>query len=205
MSFRYLIIDRSFCLQNGIDTNMLCFEPFLGNDEKLNALLDELDLTYSSDDMFSIPRTRSVALNILLYICERHGTLAQKNESATGSASAVKKAIDYIHASYRNDFSLDDVAEFIGINKYYLSHEFSKYTGYSFVAYVNRTRCKNACRLLEEGNMNISEVGKMCGLENRSYFAKCFKKNVGVLPSEYAKRVCANNDKILSTNIYKKN
>ena len=142
MFFKYLIIDRSFCIENGIDTNLMLFETCLKKDSKLETMISELDCAYNSNDAFRTLRIRSAVLKILLYICDGHSVLIQKDEQMSGSVGALKRAIDYIHASYQYNFSLDDVADFISINKYYLSHEFSKYTGYSFVTYVNRTRCK---------------------------------------------------------------
>ena len=185
MFFKYLIIDRSFCTMNGIDTNILLFEPCLRADARLGLLMSEIDDAYAVEDDFRTLRIRSASLKILLYICSCHSVPMPKEERSSGTVDLIKKAVDYIHASYNQNFSLEDVADFIGINKYYLSHEFSKYTGYSFVTYVNRTRCKNACRLLDEGSMSVFEVGRACGFENRSYFAKTFKKYIGVLPSEY--------------------
>jgi AraC-like DNA-binding protein len=94
-----------------------------------------------------------------------------------------------VRASYEKNFSLDDVAAFVGVNKCYLSREFHKYTGYPFVAYVNRTRCKMAQQMLADERISISDVGKRCGFPNRSYFAKCFQRYIGVLPGEYRAQI----------------
>ena len=187
LKFRYLIIDRTFCLMNGFDTNKLRFKVKI-KDGRINELMDRLYSTYLKRDEieFSTLAIRSVALDLALLLCRDY---TQKEESSTANedsaAEYVKKAIDYISASYKKDFSLDDVADFVGVSKYYLSRGFHKYTGYPFVSYVNYTRCKMAKKLLSDARMSIYEVALQCGFKNKSYFAKSFKRYVGVLPGEY--------------------
>ena len=185
LNYRYLIIDRSFCIANGVDTNKIFFSQSVRS-EKLCSLIDALDMAYYGSEacVFSVLNIRSLVLSILLELCVNHSVCADEEEHSTRIILSVKKAIHYIQASYGQNFSLDDVADFVGVNKYYLSHEFHKYTGYSFVSYVNLTRCKMAQRMLREGKQGVCEIAKSCGFENRSYFAKCFKKHMGVLPSE---------------------
>ena len=136
-----------------------------------------------------ILKIRSLVLQILVLLCERHSSPLRESLLTDRSLSYVKQAITYIRASYDKDFSLDDVADFVGVNKCYLSREFHKYTGYPFVAYVNRTRCKMACQLLLNEKLSVSEVGRRCGFPNRSYFAKCFKRYIGALPAKYRENI----------------
>ena len=186
MLHRYLIVDRAFCLANGLDTNDFSFTARI-SDERVRDLMEELHYAYALDATNPL-RTlsiRSAVLRLMLLLAENYSCPSQPSERTERRASYVKKAIDYIRASYAKNFSLEDVATFVGVNKCYLSREFHKYTGYPFVSYVNRTRCKMACRLLMDGRLSICEVGQRCGFENRSYFAKSFLKYVGVRPGEY--------------------
>lgn len=186
MYYRYLIVDRAFCISNGIDTTALAFDPHPA-DLRIAERMEALDASYRlpQEDPFRIPQIRSEVLRLMLLLCRSHAHTAEKEEISEGSLSYVKEAIAYIRASYEKNFSLEDVAAFVGVNKFYLSREFHKYTGYRFVAYVNLTRCKMAQRLLIDPHLTVSEVGIRCGFENRSYFARSFRKYVGILPCEY--------------------
>ena len=188
---RYLIIDRSFGLANGIDTNTVSFDARI-EDAELRELMEQLHEAYrmQEDSLYRTPTIRSLVLRILVLLCTAHGTpVVGESELQDRSVSYVKQAIAYVRASYEKSFSLDDVAAFVGVSKCYLSREFHKYTGYPFVAYVNRMRCKIAKSLLSDERLSISEVGKRCGFDNRSYFAKCFYRYVGILPAEYRIRI----------------
>jgi AraC-like DNA-binding protein len=45
---------------------------------------------------------------------------------------------------------------------------------------------KKAAQLLKEGNCKINEVCYMVGFNTPSYFAKCFQKQYGMLPKDFA-------------------
>ena len=190
--YRYLIVDRSFCLANCIDSSALSFETHI-KDHKLQEIMEELHAAYTTNELqYRSLTVRSVVLRIMTLLCNAYSAPLRESLSPDRTVSYVKQAITYIRASFDKDFSLDDVADFVGVNKCYLSREFHKYTGYPFVAYVNLTRCKMACRLLSKERLSISEVGQRCGFPNRSYFAKCFKRYIGVLPAEYRRNIFEN-------------
>ena len=183
---RYLIVDRSFCLANGFDSNAISFEMQVST-ERVRVLMERLEEAYRQPEgtPYRVLQIRTIVLELMLYLCREHGTLNTHVERPERSIAHIKQAIDYIRASFDKSFSLDDVAEFVGVNKCYLSREFHRYTGYPFVAYVNRTRCKMAQQMLADERLSIFEVGARCGFENRSYFAKCFQRYIGMLPNEY--------------------
>lgn len=186
ITFRYLIVDRSFCVANGFDTSSAAFNTKV-RDEEVFALMKELAMLCDEgeDIPYRIASIRCTVLNMLLILLKKHSTPTDGTALAERSSIYVKQALEYIRASFDRDISLDNVAEFVGVNKCYLSREFHKFTGYSFVEYLNRLRCKAAQKLLAEGKMNVCEVGVACGFRNKSYFAKTFRRYVGMSPGEY--------------------
>ncbi len=186
LHYHCLIIDRAFCIGNGVDTNSVFFDAKI-SDSRVGKLMDKLDAAYmqDSDSPYRTLSIRTAVLELILLLCENYSSALQMTENLPRSISYVKAAIDYICASYAENFSLEDVAKFVGVDKYYLSREFHKYTGYHFVAYVNRMRCKMARKLLSNSRLSIYEIGRRCGFENRSYFARSFQRYVGMRPSEY--------------------
>ena len=196
MHFRYLIIDRSFCLSNGFDSSGLTYQSKI-NDPEILALMERLHTAYgqSSETDYQTLSIRTAVLQLMLLLCQKYSTPASHTLHTDRVATYVKQAIDYIRAAYAQNFSLEDVASFVGISSCYLSREFHRYTGYSFVAYVNRLRCKKAQQMLADGQLDIHEVGKRCGFENRSYFSKSFRQYIGMSPIEYRTRILKNPQK----------
>ncbi len=193
MFHRYLIVDRSFCLANGFDSNKITFEIKI-EDERVRKLMNELYSSYElpDDAPYKILTIRSLVLQLLLLLCKHHSHPSEQNDRYDRGVLYTKQAIDYIRAACDKDFSLEDVASFVGISKYYLSREFHRYTGYPFVAYVNRTRCKKAQQLLADEQLEIQEIGKRCGFENASYFARAFRRYIGMSPAEYRSQLLKN-------------
>ena len=183
MRFRYLIVDRSFCVMNRFDTNKISFDILI-RDESLGAALEDVYAAYqvATEEPYRVLQIRSIVLNVMYLLCKGY---SKAETSSHHSTTHIKKVIEYIRASYDKDFSLEDVANFTGMHKSYISREFHKYTGYSFVEYVSKTRCTMACQLLLNEKLSILEIGHKCGFHNMSYFAKCFKKYIGMLPSVY--------------------
>jgi len=47
---------------------------------------------------------------------------------------------------------------------------------------------RSAAELLEEGELNITEISYKKGFQDASYFNKCFKQHYGMPPSKYVNR-----------------
>ena len=54
--------------------------------------------------------------------------------------------------------------------------------------YIRSKRLAKAAEMLEKGNHRVSEVCYAIGFNSPSYFAKCFKREYGVLPAEWGKK-----------------
>ena len=66
---------------------------------------------------------------------------------------------------------------------------FSKIRGLADVTpneMIQLVKLKKAARLLKEGHYRVSEVSYMVGFSSPSYFAKCFQKQFGVKPMDFA-------------------
>ena len=61
--------------------------------------------------------------------------------------------------------------------------------------YIRSKRLSKAAEMLEKGNHRVNEVCYAVGFNSPSYFAKCFKKEYGVLPAEWSKRNEGDGDK----------
>ena len=97
------------------------------------------------------------------------------------------KALEYIHAHYQEDLSLDEVAGKLNVNKSYLSRIFSHDCGKSFTEYVACYRVDQAKLLLTQG-IAIKEVAERVGIGNQSYFFRVFKSYTGTTPHAWGKQ-----------------
>ena len=104
---------------------------------------------------------------------------------------AIWKARKYIDEHSREELSLTRVAKAVNMNANYLSENFKQVTGIKFVDYVAHARFKNACDLLRNPRLRISEIAFAVGFQSLSQFNRVFKRFSGESPTQYraAKRV----------------
>ena len=54
------------------------------------------------------------------------------------------------------------------------------------VAFIRSIRLHRAAAMLKSGDKSIADVAMLTGFSSPSYFSKCFQKEFGCKPSEYA-------------------
>lgn len=107
-----------------------------------------------------------------------------------GSRHTMGKAVRYIEENCtREDLSLKDVAERLGMSVPYLSRSFKEEIGVTFVKYVIGVRMDMAARLLRETSVQTTEAAFRVGFSDYVHFSKTFKKHFGLTPSEFRKQL----------------
>ena len=66
---------------------------------------------------------------------------------------------------------------------------FREYTGQTPIDRLNSTRIDNACKLLAQKGVSVTEAALSVGFDDLSWFSRVFKKHKGVSPKEYRKRI----------------
>jgi AraC-like DNA-binding protein len=95
------------------------------------------------------------------------------------------KTRKYIEEHSEEELSLTKVAKAVNISANHLSEKFKQVTGVNFVEYVARVRFKNACDLLRDPNLRISEIAFAVGFQSLSQFNRVFKRLTGKSPTQY--------------------
>jgi len=93
----------------------------------------------------------------------------------------------YVKENYKEEISLIEIAKIAHLTPTSFCRMFKLKTKKSFVEYLNEIRVSNACKLLLETDLGISEIAYECGYKTASNFNKLFKKLTGTTPKEYRK------------------
>ncbi|WP_195588388.1 hybrid sensor histidine kinase/response regulator transcription factor [Bacteroides finegoldii] len=100
----------------------------------------------------------------------------------------VEKLIRIMEQQLENpDFTVDDFASEMALGRTLFYKKVRGVTGYSPKEYIRIMRMKKAAELL--GTYTVSEVSYKVGLNDPSYFSKCFKEQFGIAPSVYQKKI----------------
>ena len=104
----------------------------------------------------------------------------------------------YINEHFREEITLDALAEMTYTSKYYLVHAFKKYKDISPINFLIQRRIEEAKNLLETINYSISQISEIIGFSSQSYFSQIFKKVTNMSPNQYRK--IAEQNKTLTAN-----
>ncbi len=101
----------------------------------------------------------------------------------------VVKINDMIEKEYTEaSFSLDYLADSIGISTAYMCRLYKLYTGTTITDRLSFLRMKKARELLLETQLSVNEVAERVGYSNATYFYRVFKKENGVTPKEFRRK-----------------
>lgn len=107
-----------------------------------------------------------------------------KEEKVYGEDS-LGRAMQYIDEHLDENFSLEDMAAALYLNKHYLSDLFTKKLGQTFTQYKNAQRVDLAAQMIRRGDLRMLDVAEQAGFDSASHFCKVFKQILGVTPYQY--------------------
>lgn len=106
---------------------------------------------------------------------------------ALGDSDALRAIVSFCTQNFSENLSLSLLEEKLHLNKYYISHLFSRKLGLRFNDYINSLRVSEACRYLLNSDLSITEISNLVGFNTLRTFNRSFIKQIGVSPSEYRK------------------
>lgn len=118
----------------------------------------------------------------LLRSHEQHLTIP--NPSGNSNDSNIMFILNYMFAHYQT-LSLKELSAFFNYSERQMTRILKDYTGQSFTAMIQDIRLQQACRLLQNPDIPISDIAAHVGYSNVSYFYTIFKKQYGMTPAEY--------------------
>jgi transcriptional regulator GlxA family with amidase domain len=86
------------------------------------------------------------------------------------------------------DFETDHLARESGISRRQLNRKLRALTGQSVREFIRIMRLKRAAQLLQQQSGTVTEIAYEVGFNNIGHFAKIFREQFGVSPSEYLKK-----------------
>ena len=115
---------------------------------------------------------------------------SESSEKATDADLVIQQAKNYIQAHYADNLSREDVANAVYLNSVYFSQLFKQKTGISFISYLTTVRMEKAAELLKT-QMSINNIAEAVGYLHRNRFIVNFRQYSGYTPSEYRRKILA--------------
>lgn len=161
---------------------------FYDDDKKVLHLLEDMMEEYERKDLGYQEIFRGKLMEIL-FLTMRKGL--QKNVGfsvrAYDKSQLILDAIKYLESNYKNKAPLRQFCEEKHYSSQYVSKQFKKETGLTFLEYLQKVRIKKSCELLIGSELSVLEAAYQVGYDDLKYFQEIFKKIVGMSPREYRK------------------
>jgi len=110
---------------------------------------------------------------------------AVASERSNEAHHALLPALSFVDQHFNTQFSAVRVAKLCGMTRFQFCRVFRAVFGMTFKDYLLRFRVAESCRLLRQPDACVTEVAGATGFNDSSYFARIFRRYVGMLPSEY--------------------
>ncbi len=99
--------------------------------------------------------------------------------------SKLQQAISYINEHLKENLSLKDIANVVGMSPFYFTNLFKQSTGKTAYQYVIYRRIELAKQLLHKQGLSIAEISEQVGFESHSHFTNVFRKHTSKTPKMY--------------------
>lgn len=100
-------------------------------------------------------------------------------------SARVKKGAAYMHKHFRQNICLEDVANFVGMDKSSFCRAFKKNTHMTFTQYLNHLRLEETTKLLSSSGDYVFHIARKAGFRSTRHFRRLFRKRYRVSPREY--------------------
>ena len=108
---------------------------------------------------------------------------SQINDATT--ARILKYVTEHIDTP---DLKIDNIADAMGMSRSVLYTKIKQQLGMTPIDFVRHVRIMRACELLKDTDESLSSVAFAVGFSDAKYFSKVFKRETGIVPTEYRER-----------------
>ena len=113
-------------------------------------------------------------------------------QSSTGWGRALcdpetLRVLDIIHSRWAESWTIELLAQEVGLSRATLARRFAQTLGRSPIAYLSWWRMNHAMTLLQRGRP-LAPVAAEIGYASEFTFAKAFKREIGIAPGAYRRR-----------------
>ncbi|KGA97564.1 hypothetical protein AJ85_06715 [Alkalihalobacillus alcalophilus ATCC 27647 = CGMCC 1.3604] len=142
-------------------------------------LPSQRQLYWTQDGRFSFHHFKQEKREDFFQLFDLVATLGEQEQTN------MSKVASYIESHYHYEISLQEISEHFYLSREYISRKFKQEFNQTITDYLMNFRIKKAKELLANPNLKVYEVAEAVGYQHDKYFAKVFKRIVGLTPSDY--------------------
>lgn len=155
----------------------------------LEVLKEMLDIHEKQEDGFSL-RFMAKLYELLYQLYHEHAQWQTPgiHSSEQRNFTRMTQTIDWVQNHYRESIKLEEAAAHLGFSREYFCRMFKKYTGQTFLEYVNGVRAMKLYEEMKDSDESITILMEKHGITNYKVFLHTFRKLYGDTPQKVRKR-----------------
>ena len=150
------------------------------NGEEIRKMFETVIQNQKNQSSSARFHVQSVIYRLLSICADSIGT-----EDSIAVDSKIFPAIKYVSENYKTAIEVKDLADMCYVSESQLRRLFFKEIGLSPMRYKNKLLIDDACRLLKNSKLSISEISNVLGFSDAYAFSHAFKKEKGMSPKAY--------------------
>lgn len=181
---------------DGIKASALIRQAQLSDESPIYTWEKSEFFEYSIEQMKqskSMKAGRELKLTGLLYLwlaamIDCRGSELKQKVKENSKEHYIAQVVHFIEVNYANKITIQSIAQFVGLQRSYLSALFKDVMGISLQDYLISYRMRKACELLSGTSLMIGDIARSVGYEDPLLFSKMFKKSMQLSPTQYRMR-----------------
>lgn len=151
----------------------------------VRSLVETVAHRWKGGDPLERETCRAVFHELLLRLVWREG---EGTRHADRSAQLARAVRDLLGRPETKTGSIQALLESLGFTYPHLCRVFHRAYGVTPTEYRTAVRLERAKVLLRDRRMTVAEAAQAAGFDDPGYFARCFRRQTGIAPSDYRKQ-----------------
>lgn len=143
---------------------------------------------YSDEDVGYEIKIREALSKIWIMLYQLISPYLKEGRKLDKNDERLKMMLVYVHEHYGDKITVPKLAEAVFLSERECYRLFRQYLHTTPTEYIRSYRLKEACQMLANTRMSITDIGRFCGLGESSYFGRVFREYAHCTPIEYRKK-----------------
>ena len=157
--------------------------------KEVHNILPDLKAIHREKGMFLIIRFVKILDSISKCQNLEQMTSSLPYMAGLGDNMKLNKVFNYLMENYNRRIFLEEVSSLVNMTPNAFCRFFKIRTNKIFTSFLIEIRINQACKMLSDGNHNVTETYFACGYNNSSNFHRHFRAQTGYTPTGYLARL----------------
>ena len=151
------------------------------HEDRLIQLFEEIEW------LLALPEQNQLKINALTQYLIADIAQSQRDsmQSLSKTNRYILKAIGYIREHFTEEISISELIASFDLSKAYFNRTFKESCGQTPHQMILSLRMEKAGTLLQISDFSVTDIAKLCGFSDSSYFTLLFKRTYGCTPTVY--------------------